>query len=221
VLEGACWFERLRPNILPSSRHTKFSPDWCFGLLKQRFRRSDVNSLDELVAVVNSSASSNTAQLVGTQSGKVLVPTYDWNEFFSGHFRKILGITSYHRFHFSNDNPGKVVVKEYINSVEQTVNLMKSKAIWTPSSDELPLVVPPNGLSEERKLYLFEKIRNFCSPCQDLVCPNPNPESPPPAVTQPDESVHQSSVTPHPPGKQQRHCSKCHQLGHNVRSCKM
>ena len=122
-------------------RQTKFSPDCCLGLLKQKFCRSNVNCLDDLVAVVNSSASSNTAQLVGTQSGEVLVPTYNWNGYFSSHLRKIPCITSYHHFNFSKENLGKVLIWEYIGSPEQAVNLMKSNdAIWTPSSDELPSI---------------------------------------------------------------------------------
>ena len=47
--------------------HMKFSPDWCFRLLRQRFRRTKVGCLDDLVKVVDSSAGVNIAQLVGTQ----------------------------------------------------------------------------------------------------------------------------------------------------------
>ena len=47
--------------------HTKVSPG-CFGLLKQRFRRTKVDCLDDIVRVVESSAAINHAQLVGTQS---------------------------------------------------------------------------------------------------------------------------------------------------------
>ena len=32
--------------------HTKFSPDWCFGLFKQKFRRTKVSCLDDIVKVV-------------------------------------------------------------------------------------------------------------------------------------------------------------------------
>ena len=53
--------------------HTKFSPDWCFGLLKQRLRRCRVDCLDDIVDVVESSADVNSAQLVGAQSGEILV----------------------------------------------------------------------------------------------------------------------------------------------------
>ncbi len=58
--------------------HTKFSPDWCFGLLKRQFRKIKVDSLDDIVAVVNTSATVNESQLVGSQSGEPLVPMYDW-----------------------------------------------------------------------------------------------------------------------------------------------
>jgi hypothetical protein len=31
--------------------HTKFAPDWAFGLLKQKFRRSKVGCLQDLVRI--------------------------------------------------------------------------------------------------------------------------------------------------------------------------
>ena len=49
--------------------HTKFSPNWCFGLLKQRFRCTKVGCLDDIVGVVNTSAKVNVAQLVGDPGG--------------------------------------------------------------------------------------------------------------------------------------------------------
>ena len=61
--------------------HTKFSSNWCFGLFKQIFRRTKIGCLDDIVRV-ESSAVVNHAQLVGTQDGEGLVPTYDWAEFF-------------------------------------------------------------------------------------------------------------------------------------------
>ena len=65
--------------------HTKFSPDWCFDLLKQKFRKTVVNSLKDIEEVVDGSAVVNISQLVGNQSGEVIVPTYNWSEFFGVH----------------------------------------------------------------------------------------------------------------------------------------
>ena len=36
--------------------HTKFSPDWCFGLFKQAYRRMKIGCLDDIVQVVEKSA---------------------------------------------------------------------------------------------------------------------------------------------------------------------
>jgi len=57
--------------------HTKFAPDWCFGLVKQAFRRHVVSSLQEMASVVNGSAVVNMAQLIGTEDGKIMVPVSD------------------------------------------------------------------------------------------------------------------------------------------------
>ena len=39
--------------------HTKFAPDWCFGLFKRLFKRTKVGSLEEIAAVVDRSATCN------------------------------------------------------------------------------------------------------------------------------------------------------------------
>ncbi len=31
--------------------HTKFSPDWCFGLLKRLYRRTNIGSLNAIAEV--------------------------------------------------------------------------------------------------------------------------------------------------------------------------
>ena len=66
--------------------HTKFSPDWCFGILKQRYRRTFVSCLQDVVDIVNTSVDVNVAQLVGTQDEEVVVPTYAWAQFLGEHF---------------------------------------------------------------------------------------------------------------------------------------
>ena len=69
--------------------HTKSSPDWCFGLFKQRYRCTFVSSLEDVVNVVDSSADANVARLVGTQSGETVVPMYRWNIFLTDHFQHV------------------------------------------------------------------------------------------------------------------------------------
>ena len=56
--------------------HTKFSPDWCFGLFKQHYRRSHISALSDIEEVHRSSTIGgiNIPQLVGTEEGDIIVP---------------------------------------------------------------------------------------------------------------------------------------------------
>ena len=85
--------------------HTKF---WCFGLLKQRFRRTHVNTLDDIAHVVDISSSANVPELVGTQEGETLVQSYDWAGMFQPYFKKVKHIKSYRHFTFDGSRPGLV-----------------------------------------------------------------------------------------------------------------
>ena len=75
--------------------HTKFSPDWCLGLLKQWFCPTKVSCLSNLERVVNTSAEANIAQLVGTQVEEVVVPMYNWTLMFTGHLKKVKHIKQF------------------------------------------------------------------------------------------------------------------------------
>ena len=68
--------------------HTKFAPDWCFGQLKQKFRKTLVGCLDDLMRVVDQSAHTNSAQLVGKEDGTTIVSQYDWAGFFQPFFKR-------------------------------------------------------------------------------------------------------------------------------------
>ena len=61
--------------------HAKFRCDWCFGLVKRLYRKTKVDCLDDIVAVVNQSSDVNMAQMCGTENGEVIVPTFDWTSF--------------------------------------------------------------------------------------------------------------------------------------------
>lgn len=154
--------------------HTKFAPDWCFGLAKQSFRRTKVDCLDDIANTVRSSFV-NVPQLVGSLDGTCFVPIYNWSDFLEQHtFKRALrGIKSFHHFRFESKSPGSVYVKPYNNDKEQEINLLKDTS-WSPSAHHLPDIIVPPGLSTERQWYLFEKIREYCSDAtKDIVCPKP------------------------------------------------
>ena len=154
--------------------HTKFAPDWCFGLAKQCYHRTFVSSLDDIANTVARSSHVNVPQLVGTLDGTIHVPTYNWSKFFEDHVKKtaLQGISKYQHFRFSRSAPGAVFVKNSSDGVEK-IMLLKDET-WRPSPNDLPEIVVPNCLSPERQLYLHEKIREFCTDStKDLVCPKP------------------------------------------------
>ena len=151
--------------------HTKFSPDWCFGLLKQCFRRTKVGCLDDLVKVVDSSAGVHIAQLVGTQEGEKMVTTYNWATYFARKFWKLKNIKCYQHFRFDAGIPGIVHVKTAADSNEEAFSLLVDHD-WLPSSSSLPDNVPRNGLSFKRQCYFHNTIAEFCpEECRDHVCP--------------------------------------------------
>ena len=69
--------------------------DWCFGLLKRRFRPAEVSCLNDLCDVVTEStpvAKVNIPQLVGREDGTVHVNTYNWQTYLAPVFKPLHGI---------------------------------------------------------------------------------------------------------------------------------
>ena len=152
--------------------HTKFAPDWCFGLVKQKTRKTFISSLFDIARTVEDSASVNTVELVGLHNGRVLIPTYDWMSYLETFFKKIPQLKSYHHFRFDKDFPGMVFCKQYWSSEEKALNILKSERN-IPQSGLLPPVITPKGISRERAEYLFKEVREFCRPgTEDLVAPD-------------------------------------------------
>ena len=84
-----------------------------------------MGNLQSIARVVNTSAECNFAQLVYTEDGSTVVPTYNWTDFFATRMRKIVGIKTFHHFRMSSSSPGNVFAKEYSDSVEVPFKLLK------------------------------------------------------------------------------------------------
>ena len=185
--------------------HTKFSPDWCFGLFKRLYRRTKVGSLQSIAQVANDSAECNFSQLVSREDGSTIVSTFDWTDF-ATRMKKITGIKKYHHFRMTYSSPGKVFMKEQCDRPEVETDLLKEP--WEPEVDELPSVVPPHGLSAERQWYMYEQIRP-----KDTVCPLL------PSQVGADEVHHTQRTIELHDQKRPRLCGTCHQPGHDKRTC--
>ena len=111
--------------------HIKFSPNAYFGLIKRKFCRTDVSSLDDLV---EESVARNICQLVGAQDGSTIVPSLDWARFLSPHFRCPDGIKQCHHFRFERDHPGVVFLKNNLPLYSLPVCLLKDATTCTRRS---------------------------------------------------------------------------------------
>ena len=203
--------------------HTKFSPDWCFGLFKRSYRRTKVGSLQSIAQIVNESAECNFSQLVSTEDGRNVVPTHDWTGFLAPCFIKLKNIKQYHHFLFSSSSPGVVQIKKQCDEPAEDIRLLKSSMT---DLHEYPDQIDPKGLSAERSWYLYDEIRPFCPDTDmDITCPRPRVPKPrsragTPAFVSDDTDIPPPlSPTLPPHSKRQRLCGRCKKPGHNVRSC--
>ena len=149
--------------------HTKFAPDWCFGLIKRRLRRTRVSCMSDIAELVDASSTANRSQLVSDEAGNVLVRTFDWSTFLSGGFKKVKGIKEMQHFSFAADRPGVVLMKkEWEGPTTELVLKQGDLPVGMPERIE------PAGLTRDRQAYLFRHIRPFVDEDKrDLVCPEP------------------------------------------------
>ena len=161
--------------------HTKFAPDWCFGLLKQKFRKEPVSSLEEMAATVRRSTLQevNIPQLVGDERGTVLVPMYDWQAFLIPFSKAVKGIKQYHHFSFTHQAQGVAMATTHSEGPTQILPVLVGDAGAVPHALS-PRVQSP-GLAAYRPWYLFNSIRDFCTDnTKDIMCPKPTVPQPGP-----------------------------------------
>uniref|UniRef100_A0A1X7VRA0 Uncharacterized protein n=1 Tax=Amphimedon queenslandica TaxID=400682 RepID=A0A1X7VRA0_AMPQE len=152
---------------------TKLSPDWCFGLLKQKFHKAEVDSLDDFVQDVEQPSAVNEAQPVGSSNGELIVETLDWSSYFATLFKKIKGTKGFQHFVVNATSPGVVAARQTVDGPVTRFKLLKEDA--QIMEDELPNILPPMGMSTERKRHLYEKMRPLCRyKCKDVTCPLPD-----------------------------------------------
>lgn len=153
--------------------HTKFEPDWHFGVWKCKWRNSTVDTLEEIAKTVTDSSRNghNIPQLINDPDFPVQM--FDWKSYLSQYFKPLRNITSYQHFYVSSTEPGVVFCKEHVDSPPQRFDLQKKGKVLDISVKPTLLVVP--GLDANRQWYLYEQIREFCSSDSGkaVTCPLP------------------------------------------------
>ena len=127
---------------LMEAGHTKYSPDWHCGLWKMKWRHITAETLPELSSSVSRSSRNghNLQQLV--QDSEKPVVFYNWSTYFDEFFKKLPNNRKYHHFKMMAEVPGVVHVKEYTNTEENEINIMKRGQIQI-DSETLPDTIIP------------------------------------------------------------------------------
>ena len=121
--------------------HMQCLVDGCFGLLKQKFRRSDCYTKHQLEQVVNASAACNVAQPI---RGSTL-QWQEWDKFFSAHFKPVKGIRSIHHLEFDRSKLGVVTVKKSLGDEPVYVPILTTSLEAVRAAGVLP-ALPAAGL---------------------------------------------------------------------------
>ena len=157
-----------RPSTVTLTAHARR------GLIKQKYRRSDCDTLEQLQSIVEDSASVNKAQLYqAPRSSHTAFQWHDWVSFLDERFKALHGIRSFQHFRFSSNSPGIVFFKETVNGEEREINLL------CPTYPQirktlLPSTIKAAGLMLERKHYLYTSIHeHMWEPYKDITCPDP------------------------------------------------
>ncbi|HIE01945.1 MAG TPA: hypothetical protein EYP59_16950 [Thiotrichaceae bacterium] len=166
--------------------HTKAANDGYFGLILRGYRRSNIDTYEDLVqTILNSSVHShNTCQPTcnygGSANSQQLIYR-DWSSWLLTFFRKLPDMTSYRHFKIIKNKRGIVLLKKTIDGDETEVQLLKRKVPFGKNrAFRLPSKIFPKGLSLERQWYLYEQIRMHIPDerDKDATCPKPNKPKP-------------------------------------------
>ena len=159
--------------------HTKFAPDAGFGMIKAKFRRSQICTVSEMCRCITDSTpvtKMNQVQLVSDKNGHITVPTYDWQQKFQlMNFRAIKNIKQLHHFTFSSVPSALGSVSCQVDTLaEEEVHRILSDIPDSATLNALPPVIRPVGLSPEQQWYLYENIRLLVPEyVQSTLCPRP------------------------------------------------
>ncbi|XP_070565258.1 uncharacterized protein [Ptychodera flava] len=145
--------------------HTKCICDACFGKVRQLYRRSDVDTVDQLATLVNKSANINKSHVLQQDSESDHTwQWYQWDTYLSAYLKPLKGIRKYHHFRFNKDNPGKVYVKEVHDEIETEIALVRNCVAWPPPQGSFPEKLECGGLSDARHRQLHDTIQQHVRP---------------------------------------------------------
>lgn len=151
--------------------HTKFSPDALFGTVKKGLKRFDQDDIEDINSIINSMNPATTSSIADA------VPVYDWVAMFEKFFRTIDNIKKYQHFVFDKNANGDVCLTVYESALQKPRYNEGDSGVLIPMlkrgqrkdriiaslgtlQDLKPFLLVPEGLTEDRKVYLRKLARH-------------------------------------------------------------
>ena len=135
--------------------HTKFICDSCFGLIKILYQKSKVNTVDDVVSIINRSTTVhlNTSQCYLNREG---FQYYNFKDYFQM-FKKLPNIQKYHHFYFISQHPRVVFYKDrpeddYKNAIVHNFSF---------DFNITPFTINVRSLSLKRQEELYKEIAPY------------------------------------------------------------
>lgn len=135
--------------------HTRCSVDGYFGLMKIKYRSSEVDSMEDVDTVVNTSCSANSAN-------RHSWPWHQWDARLKQFFKAIPGIIGYQHFRVSKNSPGKLFVRKSCGGDYTELDPLRPGVTYDAvKAADLTAILPPGGLSLKRLGYLHKEIQPY------------------------------------------------------------
>ena len=144
--------------------HTRCAVDGYFGLIKQKWRSSDNDTLEDVDRAVSSSCAPNEAVMHAW-------PWLAWDQFLPKFFTPLKGILGYQHFHVTKDDPGHIGCRKSVDGDVTRIKIARAGETLPSSPDLLPEVLVPPGLSEDRRQYLDKEIAPYISAAAQSALP--------------------------------------------------
>ncbi len=161
-------YEEIELNFMIPG-HTKFICDSCFGLIKILYRKSKVNTVDDVVSIINRSTTVhlNTSQCYLNREG---FQYYNFKDYFQM-FKKLPNIQKYHHFYFISQHPRVVFYKDrpeddYKNAIVHNFSFDFNITSFT---------INVRSLFLKRQEELYKEITPYVElSFRSITCPKPS-----------------------------------------------
>jgi hypothetical protein len=168
-------FDHIELKFLVNG-HTHCSVDGGHGLIKKKWRKSDVFSIQQAKELVENCSTTQRAIIITTRD------FYDWSSLLSPYFRKLPGLSLQQEFEFNRNRLGVVRYRNSHADQWQSYTLISNEKLGIPEDiaslkaikARLKELKPP-GIPIEKQWNLYKKVSKYVpDEFKSNLCPKPN-----------------------------------------------